>query len=185
MLPLLAFVLLLQGPPNLLHFQARLSDAGGSPLAGPVTVEVRIYDVPLAGVPLWSETHGATALNGVVNLLLGSSLALPSALFNGTDRYLALKVGADPEMTPRRAVASVPFARRAASVAALDATTSIPAGLIASAHLADGAATAAKLSVNSVDSTKIVDGSILTADLAGGAVTAAKIANGAVGTLQI
>ncbi len=152
-------------PPNLLHLQARLADSGGNALAGPVTVEVRVYALPSGGAPLWSEVHSATALNGVVNLVLGSIDVLPSSLFDDGTRWLALKVGADAEMTPRRAIASVPFARRAATAAALDTNATLPAGLVASAHL--------------------VDGTVATADLANGAVTSAKLAGSSVGTAAL
>ncbi|HKE01345.1 MAG TPA: hypothetical protein VKE69_10080 [Planctomycetota bacterium] len=167
---------LAQAPPNLLHLQAHLSDSAGVALSGPVTVEVRVYDVPVGGAPLWSETHAASALNGVVTLLLGQVAVLPSGLFDGTDRWIALRVGADAEMTPRRLVASVPFARRAATSAALDPGAALPANVITSAAVADGAITVSKIAASSVDSARIVDGAVASADLAAGAVTAAKLA---------
>jgi len=46
------------------------------------------------------------------------AVAAPTAAgaFDGTDRFLAFQVGADPEMTPRLRVASVPFAFRAGNI---------------------------------------------------------------------
>jgi hypothetical protein len=107
-------------PASLLHLQVRLSDSGGTPLNGPVALEVRLYDDAVAGTQLWSEAPAATALNGVVDLLLGSSVPFPPTAFDGTDRWLALQVGADPEMAPRVRLASVPFALRSSSAATAD-----------------------------------------------------------------
>ncbi|HET6201915.1 MAG TPA: hypothetical protein VFI25_03835 [Planctomycetota bacterium] len=107
-------------PPNLLHLQARIADAGGTPLQGPVAVVVRVYDVALGGVPLWEEGQTSTALNGIVNLVLGSVTPLPASLFDGTTRYLAFQVGSDPEMIPRRQIVAVPYALRAAKAEGLD-----------------------------------------------------------------
>jgi hypothetical protein len=41
---------------------------------------------------------------------------LPANLFSGADRYLGIKVGSDPEMTPRQRVTSVGYALRAGFV---------------------------------------------------------------------
>ncbi|MEM7309796.1 MAG: hypothetical protein AAF682_24180, partial [Planctomycetota bacterium] len=107
-------------PPNLLHMQLRLSDSVGTPLSGGVDVELRVYDDALAGTLLWSELHAASAANGLVDLLLGSVTPFPTNLFAGSDRFLAVKVGTDPEMTPRVRIASVPFALHAASAVEAD-----------------------------------------------------------------
>ena len=102
-------------PPTLLHLQVRLADSVGTPLDGSVALEVRLYDDASAGTLLWSEAPGATASNGVVDLLLGGTVPFPANAFDGSERWLALQVGADAEMTPRVRVASVPFAFRAAT----------------------------------------------------------------------
>src|SRR5262245_57381337 len=87
-----------QAVPNLLPFQARLTTSTGTPLSGLQTVVIRIYDLPSGGAPLWSETHSALAVNGVVALLLGSVTPLPADLFDDGDRWFAIQVGGDPEM---------------------------------------------------------------------------------------
>ncbi len=102
-------------PPTLLHLQARLSDGAGTPLSGAVSFEVRLYDDAVAGTLLWSEPHATTAVNGLVDVVLGSVVGFPAGAFDGSDRYFAFQVGADPEMTPRVRVVSVPFAFSALS----------------------------------------------------------------------
>ncbi|MBM3978128.1 MAG: hypothetical protein FJ299_14215, partial [Planctomycetes bacterium] len=179
-------------PPALLHLQARLSDANGVALQGAVSLQLKLYSLQSGGSPLWSESEAATAANGVVQLVLGDATAIAPGLFSGSDRWLGITVGADPEMTPRLRIGSAPYALHAGSVAKLDASTSIASGTITSVHLADGgvgpadlaggAVTAvaiapgsigsAALLSNSVDTLKILDGSITNADVA----TAAAIA---------
>ncbi len=171
-----------QDPPSLLHFQARLADSAGAPIVGPVSLDVRLYDAAAAGVLLWSETHAATALDGVVNVLLGSVTPLGSGLFDGGDRWLALRVGNDLEMVPRTRIASVPFARRAATVAALSSGTVIPNGLIQSAHVLDLTIATSDLADGSVTASKIAPGAVKAAALAAGAVTAAALAPASVGS---
>jgi len=121
---LLAGVLSAQST-TLLHLQARVSNASGVPVNGPVTLGIAVYSSSSGGSPLWSESQGTVALSGVVHVLLGSSTALPASLFNGSDRWLGITVGGDAEMTPRSLIASAPYAMRAGSVtgAAIDPTS--------------------------------------------------------------
>ena len=107
-------VLTAQSAPNLVHLQAHLASTVNGPLSGAASVTVRVYAVPSGGVPLWEETQAVTAVDGTVSLLLGSVTQPPVDLFDGGDRYLALQVDNDSEMTPRRLIGSTPYARRAA-----------------------------------------------------------------------
>src|SRR5258708_1932650 len=92
--------ILAAGTPELLFFQARLKDGAGAPMNGnAISLKIAIYDAPVDGTTLWTETESVTALNGVVNTFLGSVTPLPASLFDGGPRYLGLTVGADSEMT--------------------------------------------------------------------------------------
>jgi len=103
--------------PQLINFQGILRDGSGNPVAnGPYSVIFTIYDAP-TGVPpatnvLWSETQTVTTSGGLFTVLLGSAIAgneIPDTVFNSPDRYLGIKVGADPEMTPRQKLSSVGY----------------------------------------------------------------------------
>ena len=99
--------------PTLLHYQGRFTDMAGAPLAGPVNLEFRLYAEPAEGSPLWTEAHGSVALReGVAELLLGGTTALPADAFGGPLRYLEVRVNGEA-LTPRMTVASVPFAMEA------------------------------------------------------------------------
>lgn len=182
-------------PPNLIHFQSRIANSSGTPINGIITLNISIYNVPAGGSALWTETQTTTALNGVVNILLGATVSIPSTVFDSTSVFVALKVGSDPEMTPRRQLVAVPYARRAATANALETTTTIPTGLITGAHILDGTITAvdiaagaittAKISAGAVTSNEILDSTIATADLANLSVTTAKIADGAITSTKL
>jgi len=118
----LAAALAAQSAPNLLHFQANLKDASAVPLSGNQTLTTSIYSVSTGGTALWTETQTVTAVNGVVNAVLGDTTSLPSNLFDGSVRWLEVQLNADPAMVPRFRMASVPFARAAADVPGSDIT---------------------------------------------------------------
>jgi hypothetical protein len=60
---------------------------------------------------LWVETQQVSVNNGVFNVLLGT--ATPIALAFDKQYYLGITVGNDPEMTPRQALRSAPYAIKA------------------------------------------------------------------------
>jgi len=96
-------------PPQFLNYQGKLS-AGGNPASGTFPMTFSIYLSATGVTALWSETQNVTVTNGIFNVLLGSATPFPPNLFIGTgDRYLGIKVGTDPEMTPRFRLASVAF----------------------------------------------------------------------------
>jgi hypothetical protein len=53
-----------------------------------------------------------TVEKGIFNVLLGSVNPIPDTVFPGDVRYLGVKVGGDPEMSPRKAIVSVAYAYR-------------------------------------------------------------------------
>lgn len=89
--------------------QGRLTDASGNPLNGTHTVVFSIYDAPSGGTPLCGNL--LTSIN-VINGLFNHTLDLCSTLdaFEGKQVYLGVKVGSDPEMTPRQPIYPVPYA---------------------------------------------------------------------------
>lgn len=93
-------------------YQGRLTDGSGTPIPGPVTLQVSLYGVPAAGTPLWTETHPNVVLTpeGIYSLLLGSLAPFPVNAWSDPDRWLGTAVGGGDELAPRLRVASVPFA---------------------------------------------------------------------------
>ncbi len=143
--------------PALINYQGKLSTASGNPATGSFSITFTIYSAASGGNILWTETQSVTVTNGVFNVLLGSATSggIPNNVFTGSgERHLGIKVGSDPEMTPRFWLTSTPFAVRA--------------------NEADGVAD------NAITSAKIVDGAIGSIDIADNAVSTGKIAAGQV-----
>jgi len=108
------------GIPQLLNYQGRLTTAGGTPVSdGSYSVTFTIYNAPTGGTVYWSETKSVTTSTGMFSTLLGSVTPVPDSAFADSVRYLSVKIAADPELTPRQRLASVPYAYRAGSLAAL------------------------------------------------------------------
>ena len=73
-----------QNVPLLLSYQGRLTDPAGVPKNGTLSLSFRILDAPTPGNALWSETHSSvTAVNGFVNVQLGSNVPLLPTVFSG------------------------------------------------------------------------------------------------------
>ncbi len=103
--------------PQLINFQGILKDGSGNPVAnGSYSVIFTIYDAPAGGSVQWAETTSVSTNGGLFSVLLGSLNPVPDSAFNNPNRYLGVKVGADPEMTPRQQLVSVGFGYRVNSV---------------------------------------------------------------------
>jgi hypothetical protein len=99
--------------PQLVNIQGRLADDLGEPLLdGSHQVIFSIYTAASGGAPAWTSTRNVTTLEGVFGATLGESIALPDSVFENASLWLGLAVEADPEMTPRQRLTSVPYAFR-------------------------------------------------------------------------
>ena len=89
--------------------QGRLNDANRISLNGTYTVTLSVYDAAVGGAFLCGNLF--TALE-VTNGLFNSTLDFCDTLnaFEGDQMYLGVKVGDDPEMTPRQPIQGVPYA---------------------------------------------------------------------------
>jgi len=100
-----------QGAPvsDQIPVQGRLTDAGGIPLNGAYTINFWVYDVADGGGPICGNivTPNVAVINGLFNV----TLDLCQGATNGKQLYLGVKVGDDPEMTPRLPIITVPYAQ--------------------------------------------------------------------------
>jgi len=106
-----------QSPPQLLHYQGRLADNLGAPISQTgLTVEFRIYDLPLGGTALYTETQSLDVTGGLVSALIGEVTPLSASLFaTSSALYLGVTFGTDAEAVPRYRLGSAPYALRAGS----------------------------------------------------------------------
>ena len=96
--------------PQNMNFQGRLTDASGNPLTGSQSVTFSVWDAVSAGNQIWTETQNVSVSSGIYNVGLGSQLALSTAVFAASARWLQIQVGSDAAMTPRLPFRTVPFA---------------------------------------------------------------------------
>jgi hypothetical protein len=100
--------------PQLINYQGKLTNASGAPVNDTVQMVFTIYADSNGITSKWSETQtGVKVDKGVFNVLLGSVNPIPDSVFNGNVRYLGVKVGGDPEITPRKPMVSVAYAYNA------------------------------------------------------------------------
>jgi hypothetical protein len=101
--------------PQGVTYTGRLVDNLGDPLAGPVDLELRVFDAETGPTQLYGEEHLGVALDGTggfsVQLGLGTSPSgtFDADLFSDVDRWLEVVIGSEV-LTPRQTIGSVPWA---------------------------------------------------------------------------
>jgi len=107
--------------PMTMNYQGYLTDSGGTPVNGTVSMTFSLYASSSWGGALWGETHSVTVTDGVYSVVLGNTTPLnPSHFIDPL--YLGVKVGTDSEMTPRQEITSVAFAINADKLDGQDAS---------------------------------------------------------------
>jgi hypothetical protein len=101
--------------PLLINYQGSLHDDTGAPVADAYyPLYFKIYNSNSGVDSLWSSGEvSVLVLNGLFNVQLGASpmTSLPDDLFTGgANRYLGIRVGPEPELAPRSAITSSPYA---------------------------------------------------------------------------
>lgn len=106
--------------PQKINYQGLLKDSSGDPVTGTVSITFTIYDAASSGSVLWQETHSSVAVaEGGFSVVLGAGdvpAALGDDVFSASERWLGITIGADPELTPRTQMVSVPYSQRVSTV---------------------------------------------------------------------
>ncbi len=101
--------------PQRVQHEGLLLDAQGLPRSGAVSLRLALYADPAGGAALWFEEYQLDLVDGYYQVLLGAQAPLGPVL-DGSPRYLGISVDGAPELQPRHAVASVPYALLAQDV---------------------------------------------------------------------
>jgi len=101
--------------PGLLGYQGRLLRADGTAATGTASATFAIYSIESAGSPLWQETQTLGLSDGYYSTFLGLVSAPSDAVFDGTARWLEVRVGSET-LAPRQQIGSVAHALTARSV---------------------------------------------------------------------
>ena len=108
-MPSLAF-----GLPNQFVQEGYLTRQNGAPIAGEVTLQIRLYERARGGNAHFEEIQENVPLvNGYYAILVGSQNPLPEGIFRGDTVHLALRIDGGEELAPRTAITKVPAAMEA------------------------------------------------------------------------
>ncbi len=88
--------------------QGRLTDSHGHPLNGTYNIKFSLYKTSAGGTAVCSDTDPVAVSNGLFSARMDYCTASD---ISGDQLYLGIKVGSDPEMTPRKAIYAIPYAR--------------------------------------------------------------------------
>jgi hypothetical protein len=107
--------------PQKINYQGKLTTPGTCALDTTISMTFKIYADSTTPTSLWSETQSSvTVEEGIFNVLLGNVSSIPTSVFNGSTRYLGVKVGGDSEMSPRTPMVSVGYAYTAGNADKVD-----------------------------------------------------------------
>lgn len=106
-------------PPRAIPFQALLKTSAGAPINGAAQpVSLSLYTAATGGATVYSEAQTVAVSGGLLATTIGNgNPAVYGALPFNVSYFVGVKVGSDPEMTPRFPLAAVPYANYATSVA--------------------------------------------------------------------
>ncbi len=144
--------------PELINYQGRLVDGSG-PINGSRTVVVRLYDGMISTNLLYTETQNVTAVDGLFNLDLGASNAVPGSLTAALDQneaWLELEVDG-VTMTPRERIKSVPYAIYAGNAQTLEGLSAADFAETNHTHAGSGGGGITSIALNG-NQLEIVDG---------------------------
>lgn len=160
--------------PGQVSFQGRLVDPGtGQPVAdGTYSVLFSIYDAGSGGSLIWSETQDVTVADGLFTVQLGAVTSLSVAEFDGTARFLEVKVGSDPAMSPRLPFLSVPYAFQAVTA---DSANSADTAALASDLSCTDCVGSPELQADSVGASEIATGGVASSEILDGSIAAADV----------
>jgi len=103
--------------PPFIDYQGRVLGGDGNPLAGPVDIDIGVFDAATGGTELFHESHLATPLvDGVYSILIGGGTS-PVGSFDATTfaadgRWLEMVINGET-LSPRQPFASVAYAFQA------------------------------------------------------------------------
>jgi hypothetical protein len=197
--------------PRTISFQGVLADASGNFVADGVhRLTVRLYDSPTAASAIYSETHDATVVRGVFNVIIGSQTPIPPSLSFDRAYFLGVSVGTGAELLPRTPMTSVPYALRAGvanelapgaavvrsvngrtgevTLQGAGSTTVTQAGGTITISSSGGGGATGIQGVQNIDGTITVanpNGPVATLGITDSAITGRKIASRAIGSVHI
>lgn len=159
-----------QSVPQTMAYQGYVTDLAGTPIAdGNYNFTFLIYPSEFGGSAIWTESHpNVPVTKGLFNVILGRGTpAMPINISFDTQYFLGIRIGADPELSPRVRLATSAYSFRSRE------SDAVRDGAITDASVAAGA----NIAANKLQSTVLTESEIV----AGAGVTVNNVA----GTLTI
>ncbi len=97
----------MQSAGPIIPIQGMLTDSSGNPLSGEYSITATLYTDDAGGEALCFDRDTVQATDGQFNMKMNFCT---SDDIDGKALYLGIKVGSDPEMTPRQEIYPVPYA---------------------------------------------------------------------------
>jgi len=143
--------------PPMISYQGKLMQPSGAAVPdGTYSIQFAIYDDPVSADPahkLWGETNPNVQLKGgLFSVLLGSVNNVPGNIFDDPPRFFGVKIGSDPEMTPRQKIASVAYAQVA------EKANTVVDNAVTASKIAAGAVTTEKVAVGAITADRLAPG---------------------------
>ncbi len=169
--------------PRYLSVQAKVTDSEGVLLDESYAVTFRVYSAVTGGTALWSETQTIAISEGILDAVIGTTTAFPSAMTFNTDYWLSIDVNSDGEMSPRIRLTCSPYALNADEIDDIDSLqivrndtdNTIDGYLIINGDTTLGDASSDSFTINAAT---ISLGNAATLDLADSSATALNIESG-------
>ena len=110
--------------PTTINYQGRLVDGDTLVNTNGMSLWIRLHDAPTAGNLIYRELDTVDVVDGLYSTTIGdnqnggTALSLVDALNTlGTNAWLGIQIGTDPELTPRQRLLASPFAMNVRGIA--------------------------------------------------------------------
>ena len=96
--------------PPMINYQGKITTPAGALIDSSLSMVFSLYHGQGDVSPAWAETLVVPVEKGIFSVVLGNVHPIPYDIFDGAVKYLGVKAGADPEMSPRKKIVSVGYA---------------------------------------------------------------------------
>ncbi|MDB5033913.1 MAG: hypothetical protein JWQ98_1154 [Chlorobi bacterium] len=103
--------------PRQMSYQGVVANGSGTPLQGTHALTIKIYDN--TGTTIYTETQNAAFTNGLFNVVIGGTSAIPGTILFNAQYTIGVAVDGGAELVPRTPLTSSPYSLNAAQAMSL------------------------------------------------------------------
>ncbi|HDS01694.1 MAG TPA: hypothetical protein ENO22_11205 [candidate division Zixibacteria bacterium] len=126
--------------PHIMNYQGRLLTGSGEPVPDDVyDITFSIYNDPVTVDHLWQETLSVEVSGGFFHVNLGDVAPFEDLFFaNGPELLLGIKIGSDPELSPRTSITASGFALHSELADISHLALNVEPNTLTGEHIVDG-----------------------------------------------